>query len=197
MSIAVTGSGRTIAQAFLDIVSNSDDIHCTSWDREIATMHDRYFMCHGLLLPKKLADQTAAEIAESFESNCNSFVKHCDRIFAANPFARVCVMGSHSGFAGSYDGAYAHAKDLLHEYVREKRLAPDQQLVAIAPSIIGDTGMTQRREDRDNLERRRLEHPKERFLTSREVARMVHFLLYIDQGYTTGTVIRMHGGLEC
>jgi hypothetical protein len=54
--------------------------------------------------------------------------------------------------------------------------------------------MTLRRDDTENLERRREEHPKKRFLTSLEVAKMVHHLLYVDEGYTTGTVIRMNGG---
>ncbi len=56
--------------------------------------------------------------------------------------------------------------------------------------------MSTRRKDVDNLERRRTEHPKERFVSSAEVAAMVHHVLYVDAGYTTGTVIRMHGGLK-
>ena len=31
-------------------------------------------------------------------------------------------------------------------------------------------------------------------LTAMEVAKMVYFLLYVDRGYTTGTIVRMHGG---
>jgi NAD(P)-dependent dehydrogenase (short-subunit alcohol dehydrogenase family) len=53
--------------------------------------------------------------------------------------------------------------------------------------------MTLDRKDVENLERRREGHPKKRFLTAAEVAKLIHFLLYIDEGYTTGTVIRMNG----
>ena len=54
--------------------------------------------------------------------------------------------------------------------------------------------MTLRRTDRDRLERRAAKHPKRRFLDAADVARLVHFLLYVDRGYVSGCVIRMHGG---
>ena len=54
--------------------------------------------------------------------------------------------------------------------------------------------MTERRQDVENLQHRQEKHPKRRFLEAAEVARMIHFLLYVDEGYTTGVVIRMNGG---
>jgi NAD(P)-dependent dehydrogenase (short-subunit alcohol dehydrogenase family) len=74
------------------------------------------------------------------------------------------------------------------------KIKPQQQIVCVSPGIIEDAGMTVRREDRVNLARRRDMHPKRRFLRAIEVARMIHFLLYVDEGYTSGVVIRMNGG---
>ena len=104
------------------------------------------------------------------------------------------MIGSESGFAWGFDGAYAGAKAALHCYVENKPLRPKQQLVCIAPGIIEDAGMTERRMDKENLEKRRKDHPKHRFLTSDEVAKLAHFLLYVDQGYISNVVIRMNGG---
>lgn len=155
----------------------------------------RYFFCQGLLRGKSMDEQTSDEIAESMAVNCTQIIKACEQILEENRVARICVMGSESGYAGSYDGAYATAKAHLHAYVESKCLRnPGQQLVCVAPSIIYDAGMTVRRKDQDKLEIRRNSHPKRRYLRSMEVARLVHFLLYVDCGYLSGVVIRMHGG---
>ena len=118
-----------------------------------------------------------------------------NRILATNSAARICVIGSESGYRGSYDGTYAEAKAVLHHYIEATCLRPGQQLVGISPGIIADAGMTTRRMDTENLARRLEEHPKRRFLVAREVARMAQTLLY-DQPYISGTIIRMHGGAK-
>jgi NAD(P)-dependent dehydrogenase (short-subunit alcohol dehydrogenase family) len=118
----------------------------------------------------------------------------CDQVFDERELARVVVIGSESGFSGSYDSAYAAAKAGLHAYVETKRLKPRQQLVCVAPGIIADAGMTTRRPDKDALAARALEHPKRRFVTALEVAKLIRFLLYDDIGYLSGITIRMNGG---
>jgi NAD(P)-dependent dehydrogenase (short-subunit alcohol dehydrogenase family) len=161
---------------------------------------ERYLFCAGLIRQKRIADQSEAEIAETFMVNAASVIKECDRLLSVNPRARICVIGSESAFKGSFDGAYAAAKAALHRYVETKRLNyPDQQLVCVAPTCIENTGMNRQR-NADGvaaLEKRRPEHPKQRWLQPIEVARMVHYLLCVDQGYTTNTVIRMNGGEHC
>lgn len=154
----------------------------------------RYLLCAGLLRPMTLGAQSLNEIAEAIKVNLIEPMQLCDLLLAHNDRARICVIGSESGFAWSHDGTYAAAKAALHRYVETKKIGQHQQLVCVAPSIIEDCGMTLRREDVDNLKRRMDEHPRRRFLAAVEVARMVHFLLYVDEGYTTGTVIRMNGG---
>jgi len=161
---------------------------------------ERYLFCAGLIRQKRVEDQTAAEIYETLRVNAISVIVECSRLLAVNPRARICVIGSESAFKGSFDGAYASAKAALHRYVETKRLPfPDQQLVCVAPTCIVNTGMNRQRnaDGVKALEARRLEHPKQRWLQPIEVARMVHYLLCVDQGYTTNTVIRMNGGEHC
>jgi NAD(P)-dependent dehydrogenase (short-subunit alcohol dehydrogenase family) len=191
MTLAVTGYGSTIVKALMTLLPEGEDVDRIDGDQPL---YDRYFLCAGVLRPKMILDQTPSEIADTINVNFTCPVQFCEQMLAHNDRARIVVMGSESGFAWSHDGAYAASKAALHRYVETKRLRPRQQLVAVAPSIIADTGMTTAREDTDNLERRRLEHPKGRFLTAMEVARLVHFLLYVDEGYLSGQVIRMNGG---
>jgi NAD(P)-dependent dehydrogenase (short-subunit alcohol dehydrogenase family) len=190
--LAVTGYNSHIVQELRNLLPEGEQIVRIEGD---APFSDRYLLCAGVLRAKRLAEQSADEIAEAMHVNLIRPMKLCDAILADNDFARICIIGSESGYAWSYDGAYAAAKAALHRYVETKKLRPGQQLVAIAPSIIEDTLMTMVRADTENLERRKLEHPKRRFLKAIEVARVIHFLLYQDEGYLSGTVIRMNGGV--
>lgn len=156
---------------------------------------DRYLITQGLIRSKHSSEQTQDEIAEGWAVNYGDVKQACEQILSANDRARICVIGSESGFRGSFDDVYAEAKAQLHAYVETRGLnSPRQQLVCVSPGVIEDAGMTLRRNDPDRLEQRRKGHPQRRFLRSAEVARLVHFLLYVDQGYLSNTVIRMHGG---
>lgn len=155
---------------------------------------ERYLFTAGVLIGKPVADMTNEERTSDIDINFLSVLHACERILEANKKARICIVGSESGFVGSYDRVYAGAKAAVHQYVISRRVGPDQQLVAIAPGIIEDAGMTLRRTDCANLEERRLAHPKGRFLTCKEVASIIIYLLYEDRGYLCNTVIRMNGG---
>lgn len=186
--IAVTGMSSAIAREF-SAISPEPLVRFRQGIRA-----GRYLFCQGVLHGRSMADHLPRSLADTFEANFAAVARACDAIFADEADARVVVIGSQSGFGGSYDMAYAGAKAALHLYVEAKRLGPAQQLVAIAPGIIADAGMTERRADQAELARRASAHPKGRFLTAAEVARLVRFLLFEDAGYLTGTVIRMHGG---
>lgn len=202
MAIAIRGAGCTIARSLARL--KAVDAHGgAGYDPVIAVARGepmpldatRYLFCQGLLLPKPTDDLTDDERRETHEANAGQIVRDCDRLIAANDAARICVIGSESGYAGSYNLAYAAAKAGLHRYVESKELrTPRQQLVAVAPTIIADAGMTLRRTDHAQLAERAALHPKRRWLSSDEVARLVFFLLYVDQGYISGVVIRMNGG---
>ena len=164
-------------------------------DAGLAPAAERYLLCAGVLRPKRLSEQTSAEINESLYVNLIRPIELCEDILSHNEAARIVVIGSESGYTGSFDEAYAAAKAGLHKYIETRKLKPGQQLVGIAPSIIADCGMTMRRLDQENLEARRLSHPKRRFLKAVEVAKLVHFVLYEDAGYLSGQVIRLNGGV--
>lgn len=202
MSVVITGWRSEISKAFRALLQSATlhrgreetTIRGTVGSGVFPVDKERYLFCHGLLRSKTALEQTPEERAEGLLANLTSTVAHCDEIIARNPLARICVIGSESGYRGSYDGVYAAAKAALHHYVEHKRIRTmDQQLVAISPGIIEDAGMTMRREDIERLEQRRRCHPKGRFLLAAEVAAMAHFLLY-HAPYVSGTVVRMHGG---
>jgi len=192
--LAVTGFHSKIVDELRKLLPGGEEI--VPFDRLIdpKVWCDRYLFCAGVLRPKRLEEQSLDERDESWHVNLIRPMLLCDEILARNSRARIVVMGSESGFSWSFDGTYAAAKAALHRYVETKKLKPDQQLVCVAPSIIEDCGMTMRREDTENLERRRKAHPKQRFLKAVEIAKLIHFLLYVDQGYISNTVIRVNGG---
>lgn len=193
--LVVRGAGSQIAKAIVPLLPAGEHVYVSHRHVRVPTTAERYLFCDGLLIGKRLEDQTDDETAETMFANYYGVRDQCDRVIAQNDDARIAVIGSESAFAGSYDEAYAEAKRALHTYVETKQLrTPQQQLVCVAPSIIQDCAMTTRRTDVDNLECRRREHPKRRFLQASEVAKLVHFLLYVDKGYLSGVVLRMNGG---
>lgn len=193
--IAIRGYKSRIAEELIKLLPKSESVAHINRHALPTLDASRYFFCAGLIRAKTMRQQEDHEIAESFWVNSVQVIQTCDRLIEQNDKARIVVMGSESGFSGSFDGAYATAKAALHRYVETKKLrTPDQQLVCVAPSIIWDTAMTARRHDGSVLEQKQNEHPKKRFLSSKEVALLVYHLLYVDQGYLSGTVIRMNGG---
>ena len=196
MTICISGWRSKIAEEFRTFLPPSEQ---TIWGKPCEPNFptaERYLFCNGLLRPKRAGDQTQAERDESWLVNYISIATQCDWIFAHNSAARVCIIGSESAYRGSFDEIYTTSKAALHNYVTGKRLRTwSQQLVCISPGIIEDAGMTTRRRDTGNLNRRRSEHPMGRFATAREVASLAHHLLY-HQPYVSGTVVRMHGGLK-
>lgn len=190
--LAVTGYRSKIVEELIPLLPEGEEVIRLD---TASPMCNRYLLCAGVLRPKRITDQSAGEIAETFRVNCSWPIQFCDEMLEKNPEARICVVGSESGYAWSFDGAYAAAKAALHRYVETKRLGPQQQLVCVAPSIIGDCKMTTDRQDTENIERRRQEHPKRRFLSAVEISKLIHFLLYVDEGYISGQVIRVNGGV--
>ena len=196
MTICISGWRSKIAEEFRALLPRDEE---TIWGKPCEPdfpMADRYLFCNGLLRPKRMEDQTQDERGEGWLVNFVSITTQCDWIIRANENARICVIGSESAYRDSFDGIYAVSKQAVHSYIEGKKLrSPGQQLVAISPGIIEDCGMTTRRLDTGNLDRRRAGHPKGRFLRAREVALLAHHLIYENE-YISGTVIRMHGGLR-
>ncbi len=192
--IAVRGSGSAIMTALRPMLP------ALEWPIEVPRQEDmplcadRYLFCSGLLRSIPGSQQTREEREEGFRVNLWRITDDCERILDANDRARICVIGSESAYRGSFDDTYANAKRCLHEYVERKKLKPDQQLVCISPGVIEDAGMNVRREDEFRTLKRKEANPKKRFLKAVEVARLIHFVLYHDQGYLTSVVVRLNGG---
>lgn len=155
---------------------------------------DKLLVTCGFLAGTDIDSITLKDQAKTWAVNYCNIVRYLDAWFTDHPKGRAVVIGSESGFSGSYDMAYAGAKAALHLYVETKKLQPGQQLVAIAPGIITDAGMTNRRRDVMRVIERSRNHPKKRHLMSREVAELAKFLLGTWGDYISGTVIRMNGG---
>jgi NAD(P)-dependent dehydrogenase (short-subunit alcohol dehydrogenase family) len=195
--LAVTGYNSRIVQELTTLLPEGEGIVAlASRGRVIAPVEcDRFLLCAGVIRPARLVDQPDEDVQETLEVNCIAPIRFCELVLDLFETARICVIGSESAFTWSFDDTYAASKVALHRYVETRKLGPKQQLVCIAPSIIADCDMTLRREDHENLARRREESPKKRFLRAAEVAKLVHFLLYVDEGYLSGQVIRMNGGV--
>lgn len=194
MSILAVSGSSTIFGSLKNLLPPREVVEQVSrpWDLPIEA--DRFLILNGFLSGKSTLDQSQQERTDTWEANYAQVVRAVDRILSANPVARICVIGSESAISGSFDTGYADAKAALHQFVETTKTGPRQQLVAIAPTIIEDSGMTSRRADQDRVAERARTHPKQRHLISSEVARLVYFLLYVDRGYLTGTVVRMNGG---
>ncbi len=194
--ICVRGADSEIAKA----LDRLYPIMAVSRGEPMPSTARRYLFCVGKLEQKTIRYQTEEEIADTFWVNTAQVIRECDWLLETNPKARICVVGSDSGFKGSFDAVYAAAKAGLHNYVNTKRLHhPYQQLVCIAPSMVAGTQMNKNRnaDGKAALDERLRRHPKGRMVTTREVALLIHFLLCVDEGFTTGVTIRMNGGEHC
>lgn len=190
--LAISGPRGTIARRFL---STSDHIVVQTRRnaRNLPLDCDEYLLCAGVLHGEQINDLSDEQLAETLRVNFTDVARFCDKLFAVNDHARVCVIGSYSGITGSYDMAYAGAKAALHLYVETKRLrTANQHLVAIAPTIIEDSGMTQRRTDLQATLDRGKDRRLGRWLQAAEVARIAHFALKEDA--LCNTVVRANGG---
>lgn len=191
----IAGAGSNIAQEFMQRVATrmpGEEMQ-RGKTAEAPLNADRYLFCAGLLNGCAIGAQSDASLFEMMKVNYIDVVVAVDKILLKNEKARVCVVGSESGYSGSYDMGYAASKAALHLFVEKRRIYERQQLVGVAPWIVGDAGMTSRR-PASELDAIRRVHPKREFDTSANVAEMIYHLLYVDSGHTTGTIVRMNGG---
>jgi NAD(P)-dependent dehydrogenase (short-subunit alcohol dehydrogenase family) len=190
--IAVTGARTTIVRALAKLVPDEIvriDADLSTFDAECdIPIADRYVLAAGVLIGKRTLDQSADEIMRTIAVNLVNVIRLCDRILDTHPTARICVVGSESAYRGSFDMTYAVSKAAVHAYVQAKKLQPGQQLVAVAPHIVIDSGMTQRRTDVAELTA-----SGRRFIPPQAVAEAIHFLLWSEGAWVNNSVLRMAG----
>ena len=193
--LIMTNYRSSIAKAFVDL-GGEDRIQGCKNVTECPTMDaERYLICDGFLAGKTIAEISDLDAAATWRENFMQIVVFCDKLFEANDNARVCIIGSESAFAGSHDETYANAKRAIHNYVERKPLrTPGQQLIGIAPTIIEDSGMTQRRDDLEACLARGAARRRGAWLQAKDVARLAYFALYMDRGNLCNTILRMNGG---
>ena len=189
--IGVSGKNSTITKEFLKLIGEEEIVYGAVTDLPLTC--EKYFLCAGVLIGKSAETISDDEAWETFKINFVDIVRFCDKVFYNNKNAKICILGSESGNKGSYDTVYAGSKASLHLYIETKKLGyPDQHIVGVAPTIIEDSGMTQRRSDLHKvLERGSLRRLK-RWLKAEEVARVANFAL--NEPSLCNTVIRMTGG---
>ena len=157
------------------------------------TKSNKFIISSGLLQSKQIVEQDFDERINSFLINSIGPVLVTEYILKKIDDSRVYIMGSESGYKGSFDLTYALAKSSLRMYVRQRSVKENQQLLLISPSTIEDWGMTKRRNDIDNLKTYKNNHPKKRFLNSSEIFDILNYLLS-SPIYLTNTEIEINGG---
>ncbi|MEZ8772795.1 MULTISPECIES: SDR family oxidoreductase [Vibrio] len=166
-------------------------------ERLFEKKYDIYIFSLGLLIPKKISEQSENEIISSLKVNAIFIVKAIEYILNSNGRARVIIIGSESGRKGSYDTSYFLSKSMLRAYVRQRGVGENQQLLLLSPSTIEDSQMTQSRKDTEVVNKHRENHPKKRFLHMEEVTDVIFYLISNDSTYLTNTEIEINGGKFC
>lgn len=208
MTLAVTGARTSVVQGLLALAPDEPTVTIGRHEDDTIRLDlaadfdvgavpvdvERYVLAAGLLHPKTISQQDFDETARSLAVNLTSVVRICEHVLTNNPHARIGIVSSESS-RGSYDTTYFLSKVALNAYVEGRRLtAPGQQLVAVSPTIIMDSGMTERRHDPERVAERARRNPKGRFLRADEVSRLLHYALYVDDGTLTNTVLHLNCG---
>lgn len=138
----------------------------------------RYFvLAAGVLHGKRILELTGPQIVECLAVNTVNVIRLCEHLLTTRDDAAICVVGSESGWKGSFDQLYAASKAAVHSYVKSRRVTGRyQQLVAVAPPIIVDAGMTLRRPDFEQI---RVSSRKT--VTALQVAERIQALLKSDR----------------
>lgn len=158
MSWGVTGAGSRIIHELADITGDQMvRLEMNLADPGAALPlwlpDTRYFvLAAGVLHGKRILELSGAQIIECLAVNTINVIRLCEHILEQRDDAAICVVGSESGWKGSYDQLYAASKAAVHAYVKTRHVSGRyQQLVALAPPIIIDAGMTTRRPDFEQI----------------------------------------------
>jgi len=156
---------------------------------------DAFIINQGLLYPKRIVDQSIAELEKSFYVNLISIVRLCEVVLEKLDNVKIFIIGSESGKKGSFDTSYFLCKSGLRAYVRERKIrAPGQQIILFSPSTIQDSNMTSDRKDIDRLNANLEAHPKKRFIRNIEVAEIINDFLARHFNYISNSEIEINGG---
>lgn len=153
----------------------------------------RYVINIAKLNPTSMSEYSKKGATESLYINCIALIRIAEEILNTYEDSEIVIIGSESGQKGSYDMCYFLGKSAIESYVRERRVGPKQRLIAIAPSTIEDSNMTKARTDQDRLNQYRIEHPRGRFLSMKELAHTIE-QVFESTIYLTNQTIQLNGG---
>lgn len=178
-----------------DIEIDANNVDTNYIDSVLDYESEIYFFSLGLLIPKNILDQSHIEITNSLNVNLIFIIKACELILSKNKIARIFILGSESGKKGSFDTTYFLSKAALSKYVKEKKIKhPDQQILLISPSTISDANMTLNRSDQERVEMIARNHPKNRLILSKDIAKFIVSLFDSRFDYISNTEIEYNGG---
>ena len=148
----------------------------------------------GKLYGEKLNNQTCEEKVQGYLCNFLIPVSLVEQFNSTDSRFNFIYISSESAKKGSYDVNYAFQKAATESYIRECQLSnKDSNIVGVAPSMLGDAGMTTRRLDKNNVTLAKQNHPKERLLKTAELVSTIEFLIFHNT-YITNTIIEINGG---
>ena len=192
MTICITGGTTTIAKRLVDMLDDSEQVipHTkrvlsASFKDNVEGLPfaDRYLFAQGKMYGIDVACMDPVQV---YNITAISVMQRVAMAFDLNPNARIVVIGSMSAILGSYDVHYACSKAALHHFVNSFPKPKGSTLVCVAPTIISDSGMTERRADY-------LQVLKERkTVTAQQVAEVCHWVLYRSTAVNHG-IIEMTG----
>lgn len=145
----------------------------------------------GVLQQKSILEKSWNEKVESIEANLLFPVTLAELLLSKFQNLNLLLVGSESGLKGSYDGEYALAKASLRLFVKERQTMPNQRLNMVSPSLIYDSGMTERRSDYQKLSKECM--PKGMFLYRGQVRETIESLLFGDI-YINNQELELNGG---
>ena len=205
MRVIIFGSSSEVAKAIIplysaqEIISINRDHYIFNKDSffvkdDLFCEEDIIIYISSILYSDRIENQTYTQI---FNSNLVNtiipirLIKYLDKNYSKFTF---CYISSESAKKGSFDDSYHVSKGATDNFIREFRLgSKESRIFSIAPSTI-ESGMTNRRKDLERLNRYREEHPKKRFITADEIAKIIKNLCSDEFNYLSNTTVEINGG---
>jgi NAD(P)-dependent dehydrogenase (short-subunit alcohol dehydrogenase family) len=150
----------------------------------------------SILTPVKFYNRELESIYEQYKINAVVPIQLIEYLNDKSSTAFDFIyVSTESSIKGSFDSGYAITKNAVEFFIREIYLKnPMSRVLCLAPSTITDAGMTTRRQDTERLSEYEATHPKKRFLTALEVAKIIVLLTGDEFSYLTNTTIELNGG---
>jgi 3-oxoacyl-[acyl-carrier protein] reductase len=151
----------------------------------------------GILPGTSLEEYKENDISRVMDVNFTSQVSLLKRLLPMLTVgSQILMMSSISAERGSYDPVYAASKGAIISFVKSLAswLAPKTRVNALAPSLIEGTSMF----NEMKLERReyhRQQSPMKKFISAKDLARIVVDISNPHWSHLNGAVLRLNGGM--